>query len=53
MILLLELLQPASAVRFKVTFVIAYSRSEESRLFSNNRITERKTLSLMVSGPIC
>lgn len=53
MIFLLEFLQPASAVRLEVAFVVAHSRSKESRFLANDCIIERQTLSLMVPSPIC
>jgi hypothetical protein len=53
MILLFELFQPTGTVRLEMAVRVTYGRCKEPSLFSNNGVTERQALPLVVSRPIC
>jgi hypothetical protein len=52
-ILLLELFQPTGAVRLEVAVRVTNGGRKKSGLISNDGIAERKSLSLVVSRPVC
>lgn len=52
MVLLLEFLQPAGAVRLEMALRIANSLCKKACFIPNNRIGELITLPLVISGPV-